>query len=168
MIVVAMPEEIELVNGTVEQPIIVTGIGGLNVIHALRDVPRETPIYNVGYAGSNVLSVGTRCAIGTVRAFHPNAEFDDQEYSLPLGDTLCYTASDFVTCAPQTSEACVFDMELAYILALGFTHVYAEKVVSDNLSMGEYEKTKRGSHEKGTGHVKPGRPDPVCQKRKKE
>ena len=58
MIVVAMPEEIGLVNGTIEHPIIVTGIGGLNVIHALRDVPRETPIYNVGYVGSNVPDPG--------------------------------------------------------------------------------------------------------------
>ena len=166
MIVVAMPEELELVNGTVEHPVIVTGIGGLNVIEALQNLPREIPIYNVGYAGSNCIPKGTRCKIGAVRSYHPEATFEESSFVLS-GDTPCYTSSDFVTWT-DIKEPCVFDMELAYILALGFTNVYAEKIVSDNLSVGEYEKTKRGSHEKGTGHRQPERPDPLREKRQKE
>lgn len=138
MIVVAMPDELDLVKGHDLDDIVVTGIGGLNVVNALRYISRDTPIYNVGYAGSNCIPKGTRCRIGTVSAYHPHAEFVDRKYVLD-GDTPCYTSSDFVS-HTDIKEPCVFDMELAYILALGFTNVTAEKIVSDNLSAEEYER----------------------------
>lgn len=142
MVVIAMPEEAALVRGNGNQEPLVTGVGGMNVYEALRDFPRDTPIHNVGYAGSNQLPVGTRCRVGTVLAYHPNATFQEPEYHLD-GDTPCFTAGDFVT-STDIKEPCVFDMELAYILAMGFTNVTAEKVVSDNLSATEFENFVRG------------------------
>lgn len=137
MIVVAMNDELALVRGHELDDIVITGIGGVNVVSALQRISRDTPIYNVGYAGSNCIPKGTRCRIGTVSAYHPKATFEENSFVLS-GDTPCYTASDFVT-QTDIKEPCVFDMELAYILALGFTNVYAEKIVSDNLSAEEYE-----------------------------
>lgn len=140
MIVVAMPEEVSLVGET-KEPILVTGEGALNVISALRNVPRETPIHTIGYAGSNSIPIGTRCRIGGVTVYHPVAVFNDRCYTLD-GDTNCYTSSDFVT-RTDIKTPCVFDMELAYILALGFTNVTAEKIVSDNLSKEEFDECLR-------------------------
>ena len=140
--VVAMPSEIELIkpysdwNG--KGPVLVTGAGAVNVIQALRDVPRNTMIMNVGYAGSNKIPVGTRCYIGKVRMYHPAAKIEDPVFDLN-GTVPCYTAGDFVT-ETDIDEPCVFDMELAYILAMGFERVYAVKVVSDNLDYDEFEK----------------------------
>ena len=133
-----MPDELVLAKGHEHDIIVNTGIGGLNVISALQNIPRDTPIYNVGYAGSNCIPKGTRCRIGTVSAYHPKATFEENSFVLD-GDTPCYTASDFVT-QTDIKEPCVFDMELAYIRALGFTNVTAEKIVSDNLSAEEYER----------------------------
>lgn len=137
MIVVAMPKEIDLV-GVKDEPILITGFGALNVIQALKDVPRDTPIYNVGYAGSNTIKKGTRCRIGKVRMFHPVAGDDGVEYDLD-GDVPCYTSGDFVE-QTEIMEPCIFDMELAFILALGFKDVVSVKIVSDNLCLEEYEK----------------------------
>jgi hypothetical protein len=127
-----MPEERALVSGN---DIIITGIGPLNVISKLMNLPRDTPIHNVGYAGSNSIPIGTRCRIGKVSAYH-KAIFTDPKYVLD-GDTPLYSSGDFVT-ETDITEPCLFDMELAFILAMGFTNVTAEKVVSDNLSLKEY------------------------------
>lgn len=139
LIVVAMPQEVSLVKSIrPEDKILVTGIGAVNVITALRDVAKNTPILNVGYAGSNSIKLGTRCRIGKVALNHPKAAYKEPQFMLG-GDTPCFTSSDFVT-ESDIAEPCVFDMELAYILALGFTNVVAEKIVSDNLSEKEYER----------------------------
>lgn len=53
-------------------------------------------------------------------------------------DIKCYTSNDFVL-NTDIKEPCVFDMELAYIMALGFKRVKSIKIVSDNLSIKEYE-----------------------------
>lgn len=135
MIVIAMPEELALVRET-DEPILITGVGALNVIKALSNVPRETPIRNIGYAGSNLIPKGTRCKIGRVRLYHPVADFNDITYALG-GDTPCFTSADFVT-ATNIQYPCVFDMELAFILAMGFSNVSAEKIISDNLSLKEF------------------------------
>lgn len=138
MIVVAMPEEVKLAkpdgNG-----VLVTGVGALNVIKSMKNIDRRTPIVNVGYAGSNTIKKGTWVKVGKVKTFHPNVAFDEPTFMLN-GDTPCYTAGDFVTCA-QIKEPCVFDMELAYILALGFTNVTSYKLVSDCLNTKEFEET---------------------------
>ena len=136
MIVVAMPEEGALAGRT-KEPIMVTGEGALNVMSALRNIPRDTPIHNIGYAGGNMIPIGTRCRIGNVTMYHPVAVFDDRSYTLD-GNVNCYTSSDFVT-RTNIKTPCVFDMELAFILAMGFINVTAEKIVSDNLSKEEFD-----------------------------
>lgn len=138
--VIAMEEERGLVHGAA--PVIVTGIGAVNVLAALDGLDRDTPLLNVGYAGSKAIEVGERVRIGKVALHHPNAEYDEREFMLD-GDTPCYTSSDFVV-ESGTDEPCVHDMELAYILAMGFTDVVAEKVVSDNLDADEFEESLRG------------------------
>lgn len=137
MVVVAMPEEKKLADLSKDNTILVTGVGGINIIKALRDIDRNTHIHNVGYAGSNSIPKGTRVRIGRVQMYHPNVEYAEPWFGLD-GDVPCYTSCDFVL-STEIKEPCVFDMELAYILALGFTNVTAEKIISDNLNEEEFE-----------------------------
>ena len=71
--------------------------------------------------------------------YHPNVTYDEPYYVLMGGDTLCYTSNDFVL-STDITEPVVFDMELAYILALGFYDIKSIKIVSDTLNLDEYEK----------------------------
>lgn len=123
--------------------VIVTGVGYPNVYRALADIPRDTPIINIGYAGSNSIPKGTTCVIGACRHYHPNVEYDEPEYKLN-GKYICYTSDDFVL-NTDIKEPVVFDMELYAILSMGFTNVTAIKVISDNLSLEEYENTTNGT-----------------------
>jgi len=87
--------------------------------------------------GSNYIPVGTEVRVGTSQLYHPNVDYDEPVFSLD-GDVPCYTSNDFVL-HTEIDEPVVFDMELAYILAMGFKNVESIKVVSDNLSLTEYE-----------------------------
>lgn len=138
--VVAMQEEERLAEGY--RHVIVTGVGPLNVIETLDGLDRDTPIANIGYAGSNSIPKGSRVRIGAVTSYHPNVRLEEPAYALD-GDTPCYTSSDFVAHTDIT-EPCAFDMELAYILAMGFTDVISEKVISDNLNVTEFEESAKG------------------------
>jgi hypothetical protein len=51
----------------------------------------------------------------------------------------CYTSCDFV--GDRKAENSVFDMELAFIAALGFLKVESIKVISDTIDYNEYERT---------------------------
>ena len=133
--VVAMLEEKKLVNGDVY----VMGVGGINVIKSLSSIDRNTPILNIGYAGSNILAKGTIVHVGKVSHYHPNIIYEEPSFELG-GNVHCYTSDSFVT-KTDIKEPCVFDMELAYILALGFKNVTAIKIVSDNLCESEFEET---------------------------
>lgn len=140
MILIASRAELDLVEDT-NEPIIITGEGAEGIIRALRDIPRETPIKNIGYAGSNLIRVGTKCRVSRAQFYYHKADIESTEYILD-GEYPCYTAGDFVT-STNIKEPCLFDMELAYILALGFENVVAEKTVSDNLNIKEYQKCMR-------------------------
>ena len=138
MIVVATEEEKKRAQEEYGiDDIVVTGVGGLNVIRKLQYYDRETPILNFGYAGSNLLSVGERVSVGGCRLYHPNVEYREPVFALG-GDVPCYTSNDFVL-HTDIKEPALFDMELAYILALGFHNVKSIKIVSDNLSLKQYE-----------------------------
>lgn len=140
IIVVATDEELKLAQERFKDcEIIKTGVGGLNVIQTLKDLPVDTPIINFGYVGSNNIKVGTEVNIGKVKLYHPNVTYDEPYYVLMGGDTLCYTSNDFVL-STDIVEPVVFDMELAYILALGFYDIKSIKIVSDTLNLDEYEK----------------------------
>lgn len=137
--VVATENEKSLVKS--EGKIIVTGVGAFNVIEALKNVDKNEKIHNIGYAGSNSIQIGTMVRVGEVGLHHPNVEYKEKKYILD-GNIPCFTSTDFVTSTKETTP-CVFDMELAFILAMGFKNVTAEKVVSDNLSLRQYEETSK-------------------------
>lgn len=146
LIVIAQPEEIQLVKdlGFENNPILITGIGGINVINALKDLPKDTEILNIGFVGSQYYQKGTIVEIVRVRTNHEKAKFFEQPEYLIVHNKYddvcsCYTSSDFVT-KTEFEEPCVFDMELAYIKSM-FPRVRSIKVVSDNLNKQEYDKT---------------------------
>jgi len=137
-IVVATGEEYKLAKKRYKgHRIIKTGVGGINVIKKLKKADRGLKILNFGYAGSNCLPVGTEVRVGACRLYHPNVTYKEPIYKLP-GEVTCYTSNDFVL-KTGIKEPCLFDMELAYILALGFKKVESIKIVSDNLSLKQYE-----------------------------
>ena len=140
MIVVATNEEYQLAQQRfANEEIIKTGVGGLNVIIALKDIDRNTAIINFGYAGSNNIPIGTEVKIGVSKLYHPNVEYEEPIFTLN-GEITCYTSNDFVL-ETKIKEPVVFDMELAYILGLGFKNVESIKIISDNLSLKQYETT---------------------------
>ena len=135
MIVIAMEEERKKFGP--DEEVLVTGVGAVNILNTLKDVPRDTPILNIGYAGSNCIPIGTRVRVGKVELYHPHYAYEEPVFRLD-GDVPCYTSCDFVV-ETDIKEPCVFDMELAFILAMGFTNVSAEKIVSDSLSKEEFQ-----------------------------
>ena len=140
MIVVATKEEYLIAKQRFKnKKIVITGVGALNVIETLRKYPRWTKIVNFGYAGSNKIPIGTEVKIGYSTLYHPNVNYLEPEYILDEEESItCYTNSDFITETEETIP-CVFDMELAYIMALGFKNVKSIKIISDNLSLKQYE-----------------------------
>ena len=148
LVVIAEKEELKLVEqlGYKNYPVLITGVGALNVMEALRDVPKDVCIINIGYAGSKNLEPGKFYAIDGVSLYHQNVKYIEPSYSLgynpwvggvePLTPVKCLTGTDFVL--ESDVKGCVFDMELAYIKALGFEDVIAYKYVSDNLDLQEY------------------------------
>lgn len=149
MIVVATDEEYKIAKKRFKRHLIIkTGVGGINVIRKLKHFPKWLKIINFGYVGSNNIPIGTEVKIFESKLYHPNVEYLEPSYLLNcnlLEDNLvdCYTSNDFVL-NTDIKESVVFDMELAYIMALGFKNVTSIKIVSDNLSLKEYEKQVEG------------------------
>lgn len=119
---------------------IITGVGGTNVIRALRNLKRDSDILNVGYCGSYTYPIGTVTWPQQCRLWHPNVSFQEETFKLNSSSgVICLTAGDFVTDPEGLPPFSVVDMELAYILAFGFRVVSSVKYVSDNLNYKEYE-----------------------------
>ena len=128
--------------------IIVTGVGAINVMHTLRDVPRDAHLINIGYAGSANYPIGSAVLVQEVRLNHPCVSYPEPKLQLQdLSEkfvkepakclkSVCYSNTDFVLQSDYTD--CVFDMELAYIAAMGFEKLSSLKIVSDNLSLHAY------------------------------
>ena len=128
--------------------VIVTGVGALNVMQALRNIPLDAPLINIGYAGSANYEIGSVVAVKEARLNHPCVNYPEPTLLLPaipadyLVDaehvitSVCYSNTDFVLQSDYTD--CAFDMELAYIAGLGYSQLYALKIVSDNLSLHTY------------------------------
>ena len=131
-----------------EAEIIFTGVGGINIIRSLQDLDREAELYNIGYAGSANFDLGTWVEVTEVRLNHPNVTYKEPELTLavscwPLAKhAICYTNCDFVLVSEY--KDCVFDMELAFIAALGFKNLHSLKYVSDNLSLHAYHELSNG------------------------
>ena len=148
LVVIAEKEELKLVEqlGYKDYPTLITGVGALNIIEGLKDIPKDVSIINIGYAGSKNLEPGKFYAIDVVSLYHQNVKYIEPSYSLgynpwvgggePLTHVNCLTGTDFIL--ESNLKGCVFDMELAYIMVLGFKDVIAYKYVSDNLDLHEY------------------------------
>lgn len=139
-----------------DYPVIVTGVGAINIIRSLQDLPRDAELINIGYAGSANFDIGTLVEVTEVRLNHPNVTYPEPALPLtPLAETanskqqtanilksICFSNCDFVLASDY--KDCVFDMELAFIAALGFKSVSALKIVSDNLSLHAYHDLTHG------------------------
>ena len=137
-----------------DQEIRITGVGALNLLKNLRDLPLSTPIINIGYVGSANYAIGSLVEIGEVRLCHPHVSYPEptyrclpglaEEYGIEVAhtDVPIFTNVDFVL--ESKEHDCVFDMELALILGMGFTNVRSLKIVSDNLSLREYHQQTLG------------------------
>ena len=113
------------------------GVGAGNVIKTCSQLPHGTRVFNIGYAGSNQLGIGTVTQVSeTYRLVLGSYDFTDHNSPLAISNEgyPCYTNNDFVTESCLTSPA-LFDMELNYIAAFPLQLVGAIKVVSDNLSI---------------------------------
>lgn len=155
MVIIAEEGERELANKYFPgQEVHITGVGALNIMKSLRNLPLDTPIINIGYVGSANFEIGSLVEIGDVRLCHPNVTYPEPEIHLASGladeygievqhtNVPIFTNVDFVL---QSKERdCVFDMELAFICGMGFTDVRSLKIVSDNLSLHEYHDLTQG------------------------
>ena len=165
-IILAEEGELDLLHKAQEQlgldlsdaQVIYTGVGAINVIRSLQDLDREAELYNIGYAGSANFDIGTWVEVTEVRLNHPNVTYAEPALrveSLELREVgqltvesekfkqaICYSSCDFVLASDY--KDCVFDMELAYIAALGFKHLHSLKYVSDNLSLHKYHELTHG------------------------
>lgn len=121
--------------------VIVTGVGALNIMKSLMNVPRDSELINVGYAGAPNIPVGTQVEVGAVHLLHPNVTYPEPEFMLS-GNVPCYTSTDFVLASDYRD--CVFDMELAFICGMGFKSVRSIKFVSDNLDLDKYHESSNG------------------------
>lgn len=123
-----------------DREVIVTGVGGANVIRALRDLPRDSDILNVGWCGSAHFPIGYAVWVRDCRLWHPRVNYKEPTFQInDRGNALCLTAGDFVNNGSGLPARSVVDMELAYIAAFGFTKISSVKVVSDSCDLPEYE-----------------------------
>ncbi len=135
-----------------EWEIIVTGVGAINIIRALKHLPQDAEVLNIGYAGSANYAIGTVVRVEDSRLNHPHCGYTEPFQPLDVLpaqylkeahiDSVCYSGADFVL--ESDFHDCVFDMELAYIAAFEFAKTYAIKVVSDNLSLHTYHQVTHG------------------------
>jgi len=136
-------------------PVIVTGVGAINIIRSLQDLPRDAQLLNIGYAGSANFDIGTLVEVTEVRLNHPNVTYPEPalpltplheistfHFQLSTINSPCFSNCDFVLASDY--KDCVFDMELAFIAALGFKSLSSLKIVSDNLSLHAYHDLTHG------------------------
>ena len=123
--------------------VIVTGVGAFNIIQGLRELPLSTEIVNIGYAGSTNFEIGSVMEVSESKLNHPSVTYEEPMYKLQVTglypQAVCYTNTDFVL--QSRYKDCLFDMELAFIMVMGFEKVRSIKIVSDNLSLHSYRET---------------------------
>ena len=139
LVVVATDQEYLQACKHTKHKVIQMGVASSNVIETLKDIDKTTKIINVGFAGSNNLPIGTIVKVKNSYLYHPNSQFDEKVYNLG-GEVDCYTSHDFVL-QTNIKEPVLFDMELNTICAFGF-EVESYKIVSDNLSLSQFEKAE--------------------------
>lgn len=148
IITIAEPQELELIKEITgdrswDGRIVITGVGMMNTIRALKNVDRNATILNLGYAGSNTLEKGKFYQVSASFTHHSLAKFKEEpiwleQYFKDRDAFPCYTAADFVE-KTEIEHPALFDMELAAIAAMGFNKVMSIKKVSDTLNYQEYK-----------------------------
>ena len=141
IVAIAEQNELPLVDKYIAyyDRIVITGVGGTNVIKALQSYPRTSHIINIGYAGSGTIPKGSAVRVKDVSLFHKVCDYDEPIMHLEDEGVHCYTSCDFV--GDKERENSVFDMELAFIAAMGFRKVESIKVISDGIDYAEYCQT---------------------------
>ena len=119
--------------------VVVTGVGGTNAIKSLQRYSRNSHIINIGFAGSGTIPKGTAVKVKEVSLFHKVCDYEEPIIRLAEEGVHCYTSCDFA--GDKGLENSVFDMELAFIAAIGFRKVESIKVISDNIDYEEYLRT---------------------------
>ena len=86
LVVIAEKEELKLVEelGYGDWQVLITGVGAMNVINALKDLPKDMTIVNIGYAGSKDLEPGKYYAIDKVSLYHPNVNYFEKMVDLGI------------------------------------------------------------------------------------
>ena len=148
IITIAEPSELKLIEEITGGRswggrIVITGVGMMNAIRALKDVDRSATILNLGYAGTNSLEVGKCYQVSAVSTHHSLANFKEdgiwlEQYFMDRDAYPCYSSTDFTT-QSKIGHPALFDMELAAIAAMGFNKVMAIKKVSDKLDYEQYK-----------------------------
>ena len=84
LVVIAEKEELKLVEKLEygHYPVLITGVGALNVIDALKDIPKDTTLINIGYAGSKDLEPGKFYTVDMVSLYHPNVDYHEPVYEV--------------------------------------------------------------------------------------
>ena len=140
-----------------EWKVVMTGVGAINIMQATRSIPKDALVLNIGYAGSSNFEIGSWIDVTEARLNHPKVTYPEPTLSLSVRATelgltsetmgkmrqaVCYSGTDFIT--ESIFRDCAFDMEVAFIAAMGFTRLCSIKYVSDNLDLHDYR-------EKGAG-----------------
>ena len=143
IVAVATPQERKLIKRFLTdedyEAVVITGVGGTNVIRTLRSYPQDTHIINIGFAGSGTIPKGTAVRVKQVSLYHKVCDYEEPVMKIASEGVNCYTSCDFV--GDKERESSVFDMELAFITSLGFLKVESIKVISDNINYSEYLNT---------------------------
>ena len=163
VIIIAEEGEMKLVNTYLPQllkedrsNVVITGVGAINIIRSLKHLDKDATVINIGYAGSANYEIGTVALPAQAKLNHPNVNYPEPQLQLDtkltediltrngikIVKTVCYSNCDFVLQSDYSD--CVFDMELAFIAALGFRNLYSVKIVSDNLSLHSYREYGSG------------------------
>lgn len=125
-------------------PVLIAGVGAANIIRSLKDLDKDTTIINVGCVGSYYYPVDSIVKVKYAVQSHEFTNFDTPIFELEGdGEATCISYGDFYP-SLNKDEKTVFDMELAFILALGFKKVYSYKYVSDNSNPEQYDHKIRG------------------------
>jgi hypothetical protein len=143
IVAVATPQERKLIKRFLTdedyEAVVITGVGGTNVVRTLRSYPQDTHIINIGFAGSATIPKGSTVRVKQVSLYHKACDYDEPVMKIAEEGAHCFTSCDFV--GDRKAENSVFDMELAFIVALGFLKVESIKVISDSIDYKEYEKS---------------------------
>ena len=140
VVAIATPQERHLIKKFLTdedyESVVITGVGGTNVIRTLRSYPQDTHIINIGFAGSATIPKGSFVKVKQVSLYHEKCDYQEPIMKIGNEGVNCYTSCDFV--GDKTAENSVYDMELAFIAALGFLKVESIKVISDSIDYKEY------------------------------